>query len=284
MRTAGLTLAALVAFAANSVLCRAALLGGAIDPASFTAVRVISGVAALAALLAFRPGAGQALRQARIVPGLALLIYAAFFSFAYVSLDAGVGALILFGTVQVAMLAGAVFGGERPAPARWLGAALGLGGLGWLTLPGADAPPLFGAALMVTAGLGWAVYSLLGRGARDPLADTFGAFLAAAPLAAAIWLAAGLPMMVEAEGLALAIVSGALASGCGYAIWYAALPRLDASIAAVSQLTVPLIALAGGIVFLGESAGPRVWTAAALILGGVGLATLLTRRKAQPGR
>lgn len=272
-----LTVTALFAFAANSLLCRAALADDAIDPGSFTAIRVLSGVVALALLVALRGGIGGAARRASPLAGAALLTYAAFFSFAYVTLDAGIGALILFGTVQVAMLAGAVVLGEKPGAARYAGATMGLAGLAWLTLPGASAPPLFGSLLMVASGLGWAVYSLKGRGSDFPLGDTFGAFLLALPLALAVWALAG-PVTLSGEGVALAVASGAIASGCGYAIWYAALPKIDASIAAVAQLTVPLIALVGGILFLGETTGPRVWGAAALILGGVGAATLIGRR------
>ncbi|MEO0683279.1 MAG: DMT family transporter, partial [Pseudomonadota bacterium] len=209
----------------------------------------------------------------------ALFLYAAPFSFAYVALDAGLGALILFGAVQTGMFAGALRGGERPSPARWAGAAAGLAGLAWIALPGAAAPPLVPSLLMAFAGLAWAVFSLRGRGSVAPTEDMGRAFVLCAP-AAALLLLTGAPSEATSTGVALAVASGALASGAGYAVWYAALPRLDASLAAVAQLTVPLIALAGGIAFLDEAASPRFWPAAALILGGVAAATLIPARRA----
>ncbi|MGM0583779.1 MAG: EamA family transporter [Pseudomonadota bacterium] len=284
-RAALLTLAALVAFAANSVLCRGALSGaqGAPDPAAFTALRLASGALMLALLTGLRGQARAAMRRASPLAAAALLSYAALFSFAYLGLDAGLGALILFAAVQVTMFAGALIGGERPGPLRWLGAAAGLAGLAWLAAPGAAAPPLPSALMMAGAGAAWGVYSLHGRGSARPLADTAGAFLLAAPPGLLLWAAAA--GLDAAPGLSptaagLAVASGALASGCGYALWYAALPRLEATLAAVAQLSVPLIALSGGVVFLGESPGPRFWPAAALILGGLGAAALASRRRA----
>lgn len=282
IRTLGLTLTALVAFAANSVLCRAALDAGAPDAAAFTALRLVSGAAMLAGLLALRAPLGPALRRAQPVSALALLAYAGLFSLAYLDLDAGLGALILFGAVQTAMFAGALWLGERPPAMRWAGAGFGLAGLAWLAAPGASAPPLGAALMMAGAGAAWGVYSLRGRGSSRPLADTAGAFVLAAPLGVALWAIAW--ALDAAPGLgareaALAVASGALASGCGYAVWYAALPRLEASTAAVAQLAVPLIALAGGALWLGEAPSPRFWVAAALILGGLGAATLAARRR-----
>ncbi|WP_339949317.1 DMT family transporter [uncultured Albimonas sp.] len=288
IRTLSLTLTALIAFAANSVLCRAALDAGALqgappDAAAFTAVRLISGAAMLSLLLATRTPLGPALRGAQPVSALALLAYAGLFSLAYLDLDAGIGALILFGAVQTSMFAGALMMGERPPAMRWVGAGCGLAGLGWLAAPGASAPPLMASLMMAGAGAAWGVYSLRGRGSSRPLADTAGAFALAAPLAAILWAIAW--ALDAAPGLggreaALAVASGAFASGCGYAVWYAALPRLEASMAAVAQLAVPLIALAGGMAWLGEAPSPRFWTAAALILGGLGAATLAVRRRA----
>ncbi len=272
-----LTLTALIAFAANSVLCRAALTGAHPDPAAFTALRLGSGAAALAGLMALR---GARIRPPSPVSALALLAYAGLFSVAYLGLPAGLGALILFGAVQIAMFAGGLMGGERPAPLRWFGAACGLAGLGVLAAPGAQAPDLVSALLMAGAGAAWGVYSLRGRGSAHPLADTASAFVAAAPAAVALWLAAlalGAAPGLGAREAALAIASGALASGCGYAVWYAVLPRLEASMAAVAQLAVPLIALAGGLLFLHETPTPRFAVAAALILGGLGAAALASR-------
>ncbi|MEM1312990.1 MAG: DMT family transporter [Pseudomonadota bacterium] len=279
MRTPLLVLTALVAFAANSVLCRAALdpARAAIDPASFTALRLISGAAFLGLLVILR-GGGLSLRRASPVSAAALFAYAAPFSFAYVALDAGLGALILFGAVQTGMFAGALLGGERPGAARWAGAAAGMAGLAWIALPGAEAPPLLPSLLMVVAGFAWAVFSLRGRGSAAPLEDMARAFALCVP-AAALLAVFGAPESATGAGIALALASGALASGAGYAVWYAVLPKLEASLAAVAQLGVPLIALGGGVAFLGEPVSPRFWIAAALILGGVGAATLVPARR-----
>jgi drug/metabolite transporter (DMT)-like permease len=282
LRLSGLVAVVLVAFAANSVLCRLALAEGATGPATFTALRLASGALALVGLLALRG------RLAALGPALslrmtgALFAYAAAFSFAYVALDAGIGALILFGAVQATMFAGALIGGERPGPARWLGGLAALGGLAWLVQPGDAAPEPPAAALMALAGLAWGGYSLLGRGAAASAATVTGAFLLAAPAGLALWLLLGLDEPAAAEGVALAAASGALASGGGYMLWYAVLPRLDASLAAVAQLLVPLIALAGGALFLGETLTPRFAVAALLILGGVGVATLADGRSRRP--
>ncbi|MSU89671.1 EamA family transporter [Rhodobacteraceae bacterium 2CG4] len=278
MRILLLTVTALVAFAANSILNRAALAGQDMDPAVFTAIRLVSGAAVLAALAAAR-GGSSILRAGTPLSAAALLVYAVFFSFAYVTLDTGLGALLLFGGVQITMFGGALLAGQRPGPYRWAGSAMGLAGLAVLFLPGAAAPDPLGAAMMLLAAAGWGVYSLRGARAGDPLATTAGNFVYAAPVALALMLAAGDPgAPVTGTAVALAVASGAAASGLGYAIWYAALPALDASLAAVAQLTVPLIALAGGIVLLGESASLTFALAAALILGGVALAVRGPRR------
>ena len=270
---------ALVCFAANSLLARAALASGDAGPAAFTAMRLTSGAAALmlAVKLTGRPLRGGVAISA--VSGLALFVYAAAFSFAYVALDPGLGALALFGAVQITMFAGALVGGERPALARWAGGAAAFSGLAVLVAPGEAGPPAMPAALMGLAGAAWGFFSLRGRRTRDPLANTAGAFLAAAPAGLLLWLAEGLEEPISPRGAALALASGALASGAGYAIWYAALPRLEASLAAVLQLAVPLIALFGGVLWLGEAATLRFGLAALLILGGVGAATLSRRRR-----
>ncbi|WP_118135645.1 DMT family transporter [Oceanicella sp. SM1341] len=282
MRLVLLTLLTLVAFAANSVLARAALAEGAIGPGLFTALRLAAGAAMLLGLVELRRR-----RRGRAAPGLSggwwpalmLLVYAAGFSFAYTGLATGTGALILFGGVQVTMFAGALAGGERPGPARWAGAALALAGLGVLFAPGAAAPEPVSAALMLAAAVGWGVYSLRGRAAGDALGATAGNFLFASVPGLAIGLLAGEPAPGLA-GVLLAVTSGAVASGLGYALWYTVLPQLEASVAAVAQLTVPLIALLGGMLFLGEPATWRFAIAAALVLGGVGGAILLGRRRA----
>ncbi|RMF41504.1 MAG: DMT family transporter [Alphaproteobacteria bacterium] len=274
MRLFLITSLALIAFAANSVLTRMALAGGDIGPALFTAIRLGSGLALLAALVRSRPFAPGILRQSFWRNGLALLIYAAAFSWAYLMLDAGTGALLLFAGVQVTVFAGALLGGERPGWGRWLGSALGLSGLAVLFLPGATAPDTLSALLMLVAAAGWGVYTLQGRGSPHPLADTASSFLWAAGLG-------GVPLAVAAmtagetaslAGIGLAVASGAVASGCGYAIWYTALRSLSATLSAVAMTSVPLIAMGGGMVFLAETLTWRFVAGAALIAGGVLLA------------
>ena len=258
----------MVAFAANSVLNRWALLDGQTGPASFQALRVLSGAMCLGVLLIIRSGMPKLAGKGRAVGTGALLTYMVGFSFAYVALDAGVGALILFGGVQITMFGGAVLGGDRPPFARWLGSVIAFSGLVWLLFPGASgAPPLVPAALMAVAALGWGVYSLVGRGATDPLAETGANFICAAPLAFLVWLI--LPDNMTATGAFLAILSGAVTSGLGYALWYSVLPRLDAAVAALAQLTVPVIAVLGGVAFLSEPASSRLILACLVVLGGV---------------
>lgn len=267
----------MAAFAANSVLNRAALAGAEAGPASFAVVRLASGAVVLAALAYGRGGRPAFLTRKRLVGTASLFAYMLGFSFAYLSLDAGTGALILFGGVQVTMFAGALVLGERPAFARWIGAAVALAGLAWLLWPGAaGAPAPMAAALMSVAAAGWGVYSLAGRGVRDPLSETAANFLCAAPLAIAVWLL--LPDGIGPRGLALAVVSGAVTSGLGYALWYAVLPRIDASAAALAQLTVPVIAAFGGALFLTELPGARLVLAGALVLGGVAYGVIRGRK------
>ncbi|MDU8927251.1 DMT family transporter [Alisedimentitalea sp. MJ-SS2] len=272
MRLFLLTTLTMVAFAANSVLNRLALDGGETGPASFALIRLVAGAVMLMALVARRQGglAPVARWPGRAGPGM-LALYVLGFSFAYVTLGAGVGALILFGGVQVTMFAGAVLARETIPVQRWLGAGLSFAGLGYLMWPaGGTAPDLIGAALMAAAALGWGIYSLIGRGARDPLGATAANFLWAAPVGVLVWVI--LPDSVDAAGAGLAVLSGAITSGLGYALWYTVLPGLGASRAAVAQLTVPVIAIAGGVVFLGEELNLRVVLASIMVLGGVGLA------------
>lgn len=279
MRLFLLTALTMIAFAANSVLNRMALVEDGMGPASFAAIRLVSGALALAALVVLRRE-GRGLRlmaPGRVTGTLSLALYVLGFSFAYVTLDAGLGALILFGGVQVTMFAGAVLAREQVPPARWLGAGVALSGLAVLLWPeGATAPPVAGAALMIAAALGWGIYSLAGRGAGDPLGDTAANFVLAAPLGLLVVLL--LPDGVTVQGVVLACLSGIVTSGLGYALWYTVLPRLAASVAAVAQLTVPLIALAGGVLFLGEALTLRFALASALVLGGVALSLRPARR------
>lgn len=269
MRLFLLTSLTMVAFAANSVLNRLALDAGTSGPASFAAIRLVAGAAMLAVLAGWQNG-GLRWRTGPVGPA-SLALYVLGFSFAYVSLPAGVGALILFGGVQVTMFAGAILSGEAVPVPRWLGAGLSFAGLVYLMWPaGGAAPDPVGTALMVSAALGWGIYSLIGRGARDPLAATAANFLWAMPAGVAIWLIR--PDGLDAAGAILAAISGAVTSGLGYALWYSVLPGLGASRAAVVQTTVPVIAIAGGILFLGEALSLRVVLASALVLGGVALA------------
>lgn len=281
MRLFLLTTLTMLAFAANSLLNRAALLGGGIDPASFVVLRVASGVVMLFVLLALRGGIARPAPDLWAVLGLTL--YMVGFSYAYLSMDAGVGALILFAGVQVTMFMGAVRSGERPPLSRWGGAGAALGGLTLLLWPseGVDMP-VIGFALMSIAAFGWGVYSLIGRGVRDPLAATAWNFLYSFPLVAVVWIVAALrdvdAVTLQPNAIWLAICSGAITSGLGYALWYKALPQLGATRAALAQLSVPVIALGLGALWLGEELPWRVLVAAVIVLGGIALGLLPGRR------
>ena len=270
-----LTALVMTAFAGNSVLNRLAVAEGAIGAEPFAVIRLASGALTLAALTALR-GRGPA-RVGWAGPA-ALLTYMVGFSLAYRGLDAATGALILFGGVQAVMFAGGLIGGERIAPTRWAGMAMASAGLVLLLGPGAGAPRFGPAALMALAALGWGIYSLVGRGASDPLGETAANFLLATPLCLPLLLIGAGPL--SGPGVVLAVASGAVTSGLGYAAWYAVLPRLASSAAGLAQLSVPLIALAGGAAFLGEWPGWRFAPAAALILGGIAWGLRPSRRAA----
>ncbi len=272
MRLFVLTALTMLAFAANSVLNRWAVGPGHIGAVEFACVRVLAGAVMLMGLVWWqRGGMGWPGLQGRVAGVGGLSAYLIGFSLAYRGLDAGTGALVLFGTVQVTMFAGALVSREVVPVRRWAGAGLALGGLAVIAAPGAVAwGPL---ALMAVAGLGWGIYSLVGRGAVDPLAATAWNFLLSVPLVLALGAAVGVARP-DAVGVLLAVVSGAVTSGLGYALWYAVLPRLGAARAAVAQLTVPVIAALGGAVLLAELPGLRFWLASALVLGGVALASL----------
>lgn len=264
-----LTSLAMLAFAGNSLLCRLALRETDTDAASFTFIRLLCGALTLWVLLKLRQGERP---MAGNWPGaLALFTYAAAFSFAYLQLDTGAGALLLFGAVQLSMLFWGWLRGERMGLAASLGTALATAGLLALLLPGASAPPLVAALLMLLAGIAWGAYSLLGRGQGDPLAVTAGNFMRATPLA--LLLAALLLAQLDWDGPGLfyALLSGALTSGIGYAIWYSALPGLRASQAATVQLSVPILAALGGSLLLGEALSLRLLLSAVAVLGGIAL-------------
>jgi drug/metabolite transporter (DMT)-like permease len=269
IRIAGLTALAMLAFAANSVLCRLALLQTDIDPASFTALRLASGAAVLWALARWR---GSVRSDAgNWLSALALFVYAAGFSFAYVSLPTGTGALLLFGAVQLSMIGVGLWRGERLGALQGLGLALALTGLVVMLLPGLTAPEPAGAALMLIAGAAWGVYSLRGRGAGDAIGVNAGNFVRTLPLALGLLLWLGARSLPDPVGVSYALASGALASGLGYAIWYAALPSLRATTAASVQLSVPVIAAIAGVVLLAEPLELRLVLSALAVLGGVAL-------------
>ena len=271
-RTAVLTAIALVAFAANSVLCRLALGEGAIDAASFTTFRLGSGAVALWILRSLIRGPGAPRSGLAWLGASMLFLYAVAFSFAYLSLGAGTGALILFASVQLTMILAGLRAGERPHFREAVGLLLALGGLVYLVWPGLTAPSLAGSTLMTAAGIAWGVYSLRGRGTTDPLAATADSFVRAVPFVLITSLVFLPSRRWSAEGVGLAMLSGAGTSGLGYVIWYAALQGLTATRAAIVQLAVPVLAAAGGVVFLSEPLSLRLLASAIAILGGVALA------------
>jgi len=258
------------AFAANSLLARVALAEPLIDAASFTAVRLISGALLLYALTQRRaPDAPEVPRD--WLASAMLFLYAVAFSFAYLSLSAGTGALILFGAVQLTMLAGGLRSGERFPPAAWAGLALSVIGVVYLVAPGVRAPEPFGALLMATAGVAWGVYSLRGRGSPNPLGATARNFITSVPFAAVLVVVSLGSSHSTPRGMLLAAASGAVTSGLGYVIWYAALRDLAATRASVVQLSVPVLAAVGGLLFLAEPITLRLVLSAAAVLGGITL-------------
>lgn len=278
-RIAVLTALAMAAFAGNSLLCRLALAHTRIDAASFTTIRLAAG--ALALWLIVRTSGGATSGGGNWRSAAALFAYAAGFSFAYVSLPAATGALLLFGAVQATMIGHGIWAGERLRGLQLLGLVLALGGLVGLLLPGLAAPPLAGSLLMLGAGVAWGIYSLRGKGGGDPVRVTAGNFLRAVPIAAALSLLLHEGAALDSAGFGYAVASGALASGIGYAIWYTALPALRSTHAATVQLSVPVIAAVGGIVFLGESLSLRLVLASVAVLGGIALVIL--EKKRAPG-
>jgi drug/metabolite transporter (DMT)-like permease len=272
MITALLTALALIAFAANSIFARLALGSPSIDPASYTTVRLMTGAATLWLIARFRQVGEPTAFDSSWTSAAMLLLYAAAFSFAYISLPAGTGALILFAAVQITMIAAGLCSGERPSPLHWLGLLIAVAGLSYLVSPGIAAPPATGSLLMGTAGVAWGVYSLLGRGVTNPVRATAKNFLRTVPLTLVV-STLGLPFVaITAEGFLWAALSGSITSAIGYVIWYAALRGLSATLAATVQLSVPAIAALGGVVFLSEHMTLRLILAGALILAGVGLA------------
>lgn len=271
-----LTAFALTAFAFNSILCRMALATGEIDAASFTVIRLVSGTVTLAALILATGKTRSIAKNGNWASAFFLFAYAAAFSFAYVGLTTATGALILFGSVQLTMFGVSLVRGLRPRSLEWIGLFVAFGGLVYLVLPGLSAPPLVSAVLMTSAGIAWGFYTLRGQGSEDPLSDTAGNFLRSVPMVMIVGSVFLPSMQISTRGAVLATLSGSVASGIGYTVWYAALKHHTATRAAVFQLSVPVIAAIGGIVLLAETASARLLVAAALILGGVGL-TLVQR-------
>lgn len=295
MRPFLLTAFALIAFALNSILCRIALAAGEADAASFTGVRVLAGAIALVivSLVYKRPMIGEGvvvesgvkplpprglLQFGSWASAFFLFAYAICFSFAYLGLAAGTGALILFGSVQMTMIAASIVKGERPGTWELFGVAVAFAGLIYLVLPGLASPPLFNSLLMAAAGAAWGFYTLRGRGSEDPLAETTGNFVRAVPMAAVAVIPFIGSLNLSVRGTVFAVLSGALASGVGYSVWYAALKYHTPTRAAVLQLAVPIIAAIGGVLLLSEVFQIRMLTASAMILGGITLTIFAKRR------
>ncbi|MFC1856885.1 DMT family transporter [Thermodesulfobacteriota bacterium] len=278
-----LTAFTLVAFAANSLLCRMALGGHLIDPVSFTTLRLVSGAMALIPIS--RLVSESKTPQKTIGSwgsSFALFAYAAAFSLAYVTLSTGMGALILFGSVQVTMIGAALKSGENLGPAQWVGLTVAICGLIYLMMPGISAPDPFGALLMCVSGIAWGVYSIRGSGVSAPVSMTAGNFTRSAPMAIIASTIAYSAVHLESFGILLALISGVITSGLGYVLWYKALRSLMTTQASVVQLLVPVLAAFGGVAFLSEQLSVRLIVASALILGGVALVVIKRAPKAGP--
>ncbi len=271
MRVFLYTAFALIAFAFNSILCRLALKADEIDAASFTAVRLVSGAVTLIVISYFFSRREKPLKRGSWFSAFFLFAYAICFSFAYIELTTGTGALILFGSVQATMIFAALVRGERPKALEWIGLLVALAGLIYLVLPGLTSPPLLGSILMAAAGVAWGFYTLRGKGSSNPLADTTGNFVRSVPMIVLVSLPLLSQIHLSNLGILLAVLSGSAASGIGYTVWYTALQHLTATRAAVLQLAVPVLAAIGGIAFLSEMATIRLMIAAVLILGGIAL-------------
>jgi drug/metabolite transporter (DMT)-like permease len=298
MRISTLLLAffTLVAFAANSILCRLAMMSGSIGPIEFTFIRLASGTIALLPLIIFRKhwfrreltesSGGQDLLKIRLSgfwPAIALFGYALSFSLAYVQLDAGVGALILFASVQMTMMGVSMIQGNKVTPPEWAGFVISFAGLIYLLLPGLSAPPALGTILMIVSGVSWGMYSLLGKNQAQPILSTARNFLFSLPGVMILGLIMtgniirhGSPQM-DADGITLALISGAIASGMGYILWYLTVRRITTTVASISQLTVPILAAIGGIIFLNETLNLRLVVASIMIISGI-LLTILSKR------
>lgn len=281
MKLVSLIALTMLAFAANSILTRLAVDGGHIDPSGFAIVRVLAGAVVLSMLITLRGGGLPLFRRARLPGAISLTVYMIGFSLAYLTLDAGLGALILFGVVQITMFAHAALTGSPPNGRQMGGALAAFAGLLVVLWPGAGAgTDVPGAVLMICAGVGWASYTIAGRRASDPLAATAANFVLCLPLMVILLVGTGLNFGVV--GIALGVLCGGLTSGLGYALWYTVLPRLTGPTAAVVQLSVPVLALIAGAAFLGETLSPAIVIATVLVVGGIGWA--VTGQSAQGDR
>lgn len=286
LKTSVFTALALIAFAANSVLARMALGDGTIDAAGFTVIRLLSGAVVLLAIssISRRKSDKTKITKARKTAAgswfgaLMLFAYAVCFSFAYISLDTATGALILFGAVQITMIVVSLIKGDRPGVGEWAGLVLAFGGFVFLILPGISTPSAVGFALMGLSGIAWGFYTLQGRGSDNPLADTTHNFVRTVPMIAIVALISMASARYSLQGIVLGVLSGGIASGIGYSLWYSALGGLSTTQAAVLQLLVPVIAALGGVVFVSETITIRLVISAALILSGILLVVLSRRR------
>ena len=273
LKTSLLTALALVAFAANSILCRLALGTEAIDATGFTVIRLLAGASVLLAILGMQhkrmQGTNSKVKSGSWFAAAMLFIYAATFSFAYVSMDTGAGALILFGAVQLTMIAVSLIRGNRLFWVEWLGVILAFAGFVYLVLPGLGTPSLTGFILMALSGIAWGFYTLRGQGSTNPLRDTSYNFIRTVPMAIALLVLMMPQLQLSTQGVILAVLSGGIASGVGYTIWYSALRGLSSTQAAVLQLLVPVIAAMGGVIFMGEAITSRLLFSGVMILGGI---------------
>lgn len=283
MRALIYTSIAMLAFAGNSVICRLALSGGFMDPGSFTNIRIAAGAVTLLVILKLRQGNTEIRKHGSWQSAALLFAYAVFFSYAYVDLQTGTGALILFGFVQATMISMALRSGERPRTAEWIGWALAGAGFVWLLLPGVNAPTTLGTVLMALAGISWGLYSVRGKSESDPLASTaanFSRALIPTFILAVVIFFATHATQPSGYGIALAVLSGGLTSGIGYVIWYAAIRYLTSMQAALVQLAVPAIAAFGGVLLVSEPLTTRLMLAGALVIGGISIALTVKFRPA----
>jgi drug/metabolite transporter (DMT)-like permease len=279
-----LTTIALIAFAANSVLCRLALESGQIDAASFTSIRLVSGVISLFILMLAVPNKGAPVSKGTWGSGFMLFVYAVTFSYAYLILDTATGALILFGAVQITIILASLVKGNRLHFSEWLGTFIAFAGFVYLVLPGLTTPSVSGFILMAVSGIAWGIYTLFGKYSINPIQDTAYNFLKAIPFVA-ILLALSLPSIeLAAKGVFLAVASGALASGVGYTIWYMVLRHISATVAAVVQLLVPVLASFGGVLFVSEEITNRLLLSGVFILGGIFIVIISRQYFAALGR